>query len=79
MKPVNITEPDDRCSPTELMYAVVALLEKSNLEHEMVCAVMHKVLASLSVMTHSREEYLQRSGHCFDIELFLNPPQKEVH
>ena len=79
MKPVPITEPDAIGSPTELMYAVVAVLEKSSLDHDMVCAVMHKVLASLSVMTQTRDEYLQRSAHCFDMELFLNPPPKEVH
>jgi hypothetical protein len=79
MKPVPLTEPDDRSSPAELMYAVVAVVEKSNLDHDMVCAVLHKVLASLTVMTQTREEYLQRSGYCFDMELFLNPPPKEVH
>jgi hypothetical protein len=79
MKPVPLTEPDAIGLPTELMYAVVALAEKSTLDHDMVCAVLHKVLASLSVMTMTRDEYLQRSGHCFDMELFLNPPQKEVH
>ena len=79
MKPVPLTEPDAIGSPTELMYAVVALAEKSTLEHDMVCAVLHKVLASLSVMTMTRDEYLQRSAHCFDMEIFLNPPPKEVH
>ena len=79
MKPVPITEPDEGCSPHDLLYAVAGLCESSKLEHDMVCSVLHKVLASLSVMTLTRDEYLQRSAHCFDIEMFLNPPQKEVH
>jgi hypothetical protein len=79
MKPVPISEPSEGCSPPELMYGVAALLESSKLDHDMVCAVLHKVLASLSIMTQTREEYLQRSAHCFDMEMFLNPPQKEVH
>ena len=70
---------DDRCSPTDVMLSVVALLEESKLDHDTVCALLHKVLASLSVMTQTREEYLQRSAHCFDMEMFLNPPQKGVH
>jgi hypothetical protein len=79
LKPVPITEPDEGCSPHDLLYAVAGLCESSKLEHDMVCSVLHKVLASLSVMTLTRDEYLQRSAHCFDIEMFLNPPQKEVH
>jgi hypothetical protein len=58
---------------------VAALLEQSKLDHDMVCALLHKVLASLSIMTQTREEYLQRSAHCYDLEMFLNPPQKGVH
>ena len=79
MKPVLITEPDDRCSPMDFMFAVVALAETSKLDHDMVCAVLHKVLASLSVLLLTREEYLQRSAHCYDMETFLNRSQKEVH
>jgi len=77
MKPV--AEPDDRRSPADLMYGVVALCEASQLDHDLVSAVLHKVLASLSVMTQSREDYLQRSAYCFDMELVLNPQPKEVH
>ena len=79
MKPVPITEPDEGCSPHDLLYALAGVCESSKLPHDYVCAVLHKVLASLSVMTLTREEYLQRSAHSFDVEMFLNPPQKEVH
>jgi len=70
---------DDRTNPADVLYSVVGLLEASNLDHDMVCALLHKVLASLSVMTNTREEYLQRSARCYDLEMFLNPPQKGVH
>lgn len=70
---------DDRCDPTDVLLNVVGMLEASKLDHDMVCALLHKVLASLSIMTSTREEYLQRSAHCYDLEMFLNPPQKGVH
>ena len=70
---------DDRSDPTDVLLSVAALLEESKLDHDMVCALLHKVLASLSVMTITREEYLQRSARCYDLEMFLNPPQKGVH
>ena len=70
---------DDRRDPNEVLLSVAALLEQSKLDHDMVCALLHKVLASLSIMTQTREEYLQRSAHCYDLEIFLNPPQKGVH
>jgi hypothetical protein len=70
---------DDRRDPNEVLLSVAALLEQSKLDHDMVCALLHKVLASLSIMTQTREEYLQRSAHCYDLEMFLNPPQKGVH
>ena len=72
-------KPDDCCDPTDVLLNVVGMLEASKLDHDMVCALLNKVLASLSVMTLTREEYLQRSAHSFDVEMFLNPPQKEVH
>ena len=72
-------EPDDRTNPADVLFSVVGLLEESKLDHDMVCALLHKVLASLSIMTSTREEYLQRSAHCYDLEMFLNPPQKGVH
>ncbi len=70
---------DDRRDPNEVLLNVAELLEQSKLDHDMVCALLHKVLASLSIMTQTREEYLQRSAHCYDLEMFLNPPQKGVH
>jgi hypothetical protein len=70
---------DDRRDPNEVLLSVAELLEQSKLDHDMVCALLHKVLASLSIMTQTREEYLQRSAHCYDLEMFLNPPQKGVH
>jgi hypothetical protein len=70
---------DDRRDPNEVLLSVAELLEQSKLDHDMVCALLHKVLASLSIMTTTREEYLQRSAHCYDLEMFLNPPQKGVH
>jgi hypothetical protein len=70
---------DDRSDPTDVLLNVVGMLEASKLDHDMVCALLHKVLASLSVMTITREEYLQRSARCYDLEMFLNPPQKGVH
>ena len=73
------TATDDRRDPNEVLLSVAALLEQSKLDHDMVCALLHKVLASLSIMTQTREEYLQRSAHCYDLEMFLNPPQKGVH
>ena len=70
---------DDCRDPNEVLLNVAELLEQSKLDHDMVCALLHKVLASLSIMTQTREEYLQRSAHCYDLEMFLNPPQKGVH
>ena len=70
---------DDRRDPNEVLLSVAELLEQSKLDHDMVCALLHKVLASLSIMTQTREEYLQRSAHCYDLEMFLNPPQLGVH
>ena len=70
---------DDRRDPNEVLLSVAELLEQSKLDHDMVCALLHKVLASLSIMTQTREDYLQRSAHCYDLEMFLNPPQKGVH
>ena len=63
-----------------VLFAIVDLIESSNLNDDMACAVLCKALASLATATLiPREVFLARVVFAYEYEKFNNPQPTEVH